>query len=123
MAFVDQLLNRNAAQGNCSVPGKGKCVFNSFPTLLRSNQLGSMFFAPSLDTLDNNLVDRTEVTALDLFLNQPFCFRFDVDCHRTYPARLGRHLHDRTMIMKSGFVTFPLLCDRRHIVKSMPGTV
>src|SRR5690348_9477938 len=97
MAFVDQFLDRNTAQGNCLVPGKGECIFNSLPTLLRSNVLGSVLFAPGLHTFDNNLVDRTKVTALDLFLNQSPCFRFDVDCHRLElcPPRVGSQLHDR----------------------------
>jgi hypothetical protein len=60
-------------------------------------KLGLMFLAPGLDALNNNLVHRPEVTALDFLLHQLLCFRFDVDCHRLKPTPWGsgRQLHHR----------------------------
>src|SRR5271157_4676015 len=68
--------------------GEGKCILNRFAPLLQPNLFRPVFFAPGLNTFNNNLVDRSEVASLDLFLNQLLCLRFDVDCHRvTYLAQ------------------------------------
>src|SRR5882672_830421 len=80
MAFVKQFLNRDTVEWNSTVPGKIQGALDSL-TPLGLTPLGSFIFTPGADSLQDHLINRVEVPALQLLLDEPFGLRVELDRH------------------------------------------